>query len=267
VTSAAPSEAAGVALVTGASAGMGRDIAWALATAGYDVGLLGRRAEGLADTAKGVTAAGRRSISLSADVCDAAALSAALDDFLVWSGGRVDVLINAAGWTGPLSPPLHEISVEDFDATLATNLRAPFLTLKRLLPVMYAQGSGRVVNMGGNHGMRGRAGRAAFSASKWGLRGLSRTAALEAGPHGVTVNLIAPGPVAVPRMKANWRAQAEAEGVAEDVILARYMKAMGAALGQPSEPQDVVAMVMFLVGDGGGAITGQELIIDGGVIV
>ncbi|CAN7390054.1 SDR family NAD(P)-dependent oxidoreductase [Phenylobacterium sp. LjRoot225] len=256
-----------IALVTGASAGMGRDIAWALAAAGYDLGLLGRRSEGLEETAEGVAAAGRRSISLIADVCDATALSAALDDFLAWSGDRVDVLINAAGWTGPLSPPIHEISVEDFDATVATNLRAPFLTLKRLLPVMYAQGAGRIVNMGGNHGMRGRAGRAAFSASKWGLRGLSRTAALEAGPHGVTVNLIAPGPVAVPRMKANWRAQAQAEGVAEEVILARYMQAMGAALGQPSEPQDVVAMVMFLVGEGGGAITGQELIIDGGVIV
>lgn len=256
-----------IALVTGASAGMGREIAWALAAAGYDLGLLGRRTEGLEETAQGVTAAGRRSISLGADVCDAAALSQALDTFLAWSGERVDVLINAAGWTGPLSPPIHEIRVEDFDATLATNLRAPFLTLKRLLPVMYAQGSGRVVNMGGNHGMRGRAGRAAFSASKWGLRGLSRTAALEAGPHGVTVNLIAPGPVAVPRMRAAWRAQAEAEGVPEEVILARYMQAMGAALGQPSEAQDVVAMVMFLVGAGGGAITGQELIIDGGVIV
>jgi len=215
---------------------MGREIAWALAAAGYDLGLVGRWAEGLAETAGGVTAAGRRSISLAADVCDAEALSRALDAFLAWSGERIDVLINAAGWTGPLSPPIHEISVEDFDATIATNLRAPFLTLKRLLPVMYRQGSGRVVNMGGNHGMRGRAGRAAFSASKWGLRGLSRTAALEAGPHGVTVNLIAPGPVAVPRMKGAWRAQALAEGVAEEVILARYMKAMGAALGSPSEP-------------------------------
>lgn len=256
-----------VALVTGASAGMGRDIAWALAVAGYDVGLLGRRPEGLQETAEGVAAAGRRSIALAADVCDAAALSEALDAFLAWSDERIDVLVNAAGWTGPLSPPIEAIGLEDFDATLATNLRAPFLTMKRLLPVMYHQGSGRVVNMGGNHGMRGRAGRAAFSASKWGLRGLSRTAALEAGPHGVTVNLIAPGPVAVPRMKANWRAQAEAEGVPEAEILARYMKAMGAALGQPSEPKDVVAAVMFLVGEGGGAITGQELIIDGGVIV
>jgi NAD(P)-dependent dehydrogenase (short-subunit alcohol dehydrogenase family) len=123
------------------------------------------------------------------------------------------------------------------------------------------------VNMGGNHGMRGRAGRAAFSASKWGLRGLTRTAALEAGPHGVTVNLIAPGPVAVPRMQAAWRAQGKAQDVPVETVLAGYMKAMGAALGQPTEPGDVAAMVLFLVGEGGGAVTGQEIIIDGGVIV
>jgi NAD(P)-dependent dehydrogenase (short-subunit alcohol dehydrogenase family) len=256
-----------VALVTGASAGMGRDIAVALAAAGYDLGLLGRRIEGLEETARRVEAAGRRALNLVADVCDEAALADALDEFLTWSGDRVEALINAAGWTGPLSPPIEDISLEDFDTTLATNLRAPFLTLKRLLPVMYRQGSGRVVNMGGNHGMRGRAGRAAFSASKWGLRGLTRTAALEAGPHGVTVNLIAPGPVAVPRMQAAWRAQAKARGVPVETVLADYMKGMGAALGQPTEPGDVAAMVLFLVGEGGGAVTGQEIIIDGGVIV
>lgn len=259
--------AAPVALVTGASAGMGRQIAVALAVAGFDVALIGRRTEGLQETADSVTAAARRALCLPVDVRDASALSQALDAFLAWSEDRVDVLINAAGWPGPLSPTLPEISVADFDSVMATNLRAPFLTMSRLLPVMYRQGRGRIVNMGGNHGMRGRAGRAAFSASKWGLRGLSRSAALEAGAHGVTVNLIAPGPVAVDRMKAAWRAQAEVRGVGEDAVLADYMKAMGAALGKPTEPQDVVAMVLFLVGEGAGAITGQELIIDGGVIV
>jgi 3-hydroxybutyrate dehydrogenase/3-oxoacyl-[acyl-carrier protein] reductase len=256
-----------IALVTGASAGMGRQIAVALAGAGYDVALIGRRPDGLQETADAVAAAGRRSLCLQADVRDQAALSRALDSFLVWSADRIDVLVNAAGWTGPLSPPIQDIGVADFDSVMATNLRAPFLTMSRLLPVMYRQGKGRIVNMGGNHGMRGRAGRAAFSASKWGLRGLSRSAALEAGPHGVTVNLIAPGPVAVDRMKAVWRAQAEDRGVSEETVLADYMAAMAAAVGRPTEPQDVVAMVLFLVGEGGAAITGQEMIIDGGVIV
>ncbi|WP_044558478.1 SDR family NAD(P)-dependent oxidoreductase, partial [Azospirillum sp. B4] len=150
------------------------------------------------------------------------------------------------------------------DNVIATNLRAPFIVLSRLLPVMRAAKGGRIVNIGGNHGMRGRAGRSSYSASKWGLRGLSRSAALEAGPDGVTVNYIAPGPVAVPRMKAAWRARAEQDGVSEDEALTRYVANMGIPLGRPSEPSDIVAMVLYLVGPGGRNITGQEMVIDGG---
>jgi len=259
--------AGGFALVTGASSGSGRQIAFALAREGYDVALLGRSADALAETGRGVEAAGRRALILIADICNELAVAQALDDFLIWSGDRIDVLVNAAGWTGPLSPTIPETSLADFDGVMAVNLRGPFLTLSRLLPVMYAQGRGRVVNIGGNHGLRGRAGRASFSASKWALRGLSRSAALEAGPHGVTVNLIAPGPVAVERMEASWEAQAEREGVPKAVILDRYMAAMGAALRKPSDMDDIVAAVLYLVGPGGGGVTGQELVIDGGVVV
>ncbi len=255
------------ALVTGASSGSGRQIAFALAREGYDVAVLGRSADALAETGRGVEAAGGRALILTADIRDDLAVARALDDFLVWSGDRIDVLVNAAGWTGPLSPTIPETRLEDFDAVMATNLRGPFLTLSRLLPVMYAQGRGRVVNIGGNHGLRGRAGRASFSASKWALRGLSRSAALEAGPYGVTVNLIAPGPVAVERMEASWEAQAIRDGVPKAVVLDRYMAAMGAALRRPSEMDDIVAAVLYLVGPGGGAVTGQELVIDGGVVV
>ncbi len=257
----------GLALVTGASSGSGRQIAFALAREGYDVAVLARSADALAETARGVEASGRRALILIADICDDLAVARALDEFLIWSGDRIDVLINAAGWTGPLSPTIPDTPLADFDRVMTTNLRGPFLTLSRLLPVMYAQGSGRVVNIGGNHGLRGRAGRASFSASKWGLRGLSRSAALEAGPYGVTVNLIAPGPVAVERMEAAWEAQARREGVPRAVILDRYMAAMGAALRKPSEMDDIVAAVLFLIGPGGGSVTGQELVIDGGVIV
>jgi 3-hydroxybutyrate dehydrogenase/3-oxoacyl-[acyl-carrier protein] reductase len=256
-----------LALVTGASSGSGRQIAFALAREGYDVAVLARSADALAETARGVEASGRRALILIADICDDLAVARALDEFLIWSGDRIDVLINAAGWTGPLSPTIPDTPLADFDRVMTTNLRGPFLTLSRLLPVMYAQGSGRVVNIGGNHGLRGRAGRASFSASKWGLRGLSRSAALEAGPYGVTVNLIAPGPVAVERMEAAWEAQARREGVPRAVILDRYMAAMGAALRKPSEMDDIVAAVLFLIGPGGGGVTGQELVIDGGVVV
>ncbi|NMN05121.1 MULTISPECIES: SDR family NAD(P)-dependent oxidoreductase [unclassified Novosphingobium] len=256
-----------IAFVTGASAGTGREIALALAGEGHDVAVLGRRTAALDDLVGEIEGLGRRALALTADVRDAGQLAAALDGLLAWSGGRVDVVVNAAGTTGPLSPPIGQYSLEDFDSTVATNLRAPFIVLSRLLPVMRAAGQGRIIMIGGNHGMRGRAGRSSYSASKWGLRGLARSAALEAGPDGVTVNYIAPGPIAIPRMKAAWKAQAEAGGVSEEEALRAYVANMGIPLGKPSEAQDIVAMVLYLAGPGGRNITGQELVIDGGATV
>jgi 3-hydroxybutyrate dehydrogenase/3-oxoacyl-[acyl-carrier protein] reductase len=256
-----------VAFVTGASAGTGAEIARALGEAGYDVAIVGRRQALLDAVAEDIRAAGQDVLILNVDLTDADAVSAGLDRFLDWSGARADAVVNAAGIPGPLSPDIGGFDVAAFDAVIATNLRAPFLILSRLLPVMRAQGSGRVVNIGGNHGMRGRAGRSSYSASKWGLRGLSRSAALEAGPDGVTVNYIAPGPIAVPRMQAMWQDKAEAEGRGADMVVENYVAAMGIALGRTNVPADIVAMVLFLLGPGGRNITGQELVVDGGVIV
>jgi 3-hydroxybutyrate dehydrogenase/3-oxoacyl-[acyl-carrier protein] reductase len=255
------------ALVTGASAGTGQQIALALAQAGHDVAILARREEALAALAASMESAGRSSKVLVCDIADPAAVERAMADFLAWSGSRIDVLVNAAGVPGPVGVGIGEVTLADFERAWMVNLRGPFMTLSALLPVMYAQGYGRVINIGGNHAMRGRVGRSAYSASKWGLRGLTHTAALEAGPHGVTVNFIAPGPIAIDRMRQNWRAQAERDGVDEATALARYMGNMGAALGRPSEAADIVAMVMFLIGPGGRNITGQDLVIDGGIIV
>ncbi|SFG00462.1 3-hydroxybutyrate dehydrogenase/3-oxoacyl-[acyl-carrier protein] reductase [Novosphingobium sp. CF614] len=253
-----------VAFVTGASAGTGREIALALGIGGYDVALVARRTAEMEDVAQAIHAGGGDALVLTADVRDAAVLDRAIDAFLAWSGGRIDVVVNAAGYTGPLSPPIGEFGVDEFDSTVATNLRAPFIVLSRLLPLMRQAGAGRVVNIGGNHGMRGRAGRSCYSASKWGLRGLTRSAALEAGPDGVTVNYVAPGPIAVPRMKANWRAMAEQKGLSEEEALRAYVADMGIPLNRPSEMQDIVAMVLYLIGEGGRNVTGQELVVDGG---
>jgi 3-hydroxybutyrate dehydrogenase/3-oxoacyl-[acyl-carrier protein] reductase len=267
VTAASVASAAPVAFVTGASAGTGREIARALAGAGYDLAVVGRRTGALAALAAEVEALGRRALVLPVDLLDAAAIDAGIARFLDWSEGRCDVVINAAGIPGPLSPDIGGFDVAAFDVVIATNLRAPFVILSRLLPVMRARGGGRVVNIGGNHGMRGRAGRSSYSASKWGLRGLSRSAALEAGKDNVTVNYIAPGPIAVQRMKDGWAARAEAEGADAAAVVKSYVADMGIALGRTNEPADIVATVLFLVGPGGRNITGQEIVIDGGVIV
>ncbi|WP_260928884.1 SDR family NAD(P)-dependent oxidoreductase [Novosphingobium sp. 9] len=253
-----------VAFVTGASAGTGREIALALGAAGYDLAMVARRTAEMEAVAETVRAQGRRALVLTADVRDAQAIENALDSFLDWSRNRVDVVVNAAGYTGPLSPEIGDFSIDEFDSTVATNLRAPFIVLSRLLPIMRAAKAGRIVNIGGNHGIRGRAGRSSYSASKWGLRGLSRSAALEAGPDGVTVNYIAPGPIAVPRMKENWRKLAVSRGLSEEEALKLYVADMGIPLGRPSEMEDIVAMVLYLVGEGGRNVTGQELVVDGG---
>jgi NAD(P)-dependent dehydrogenase (short-subunit alcohol dehydrogenase family) len=266
-TARGPAGPARVALVTGASAGTGRDIAIALAEDHCDVALLGRRAAALEETAQRVRATGRRACVLVADVKDELAVQGAIATLMSWSGGRCDVLVNAAGIPGPLGDPIGALSLADFEAVMATNLRGPFLTMSGVLPVMCRQGHGRVINIGGTHGMRGRAGRASYASSKWALRGLTRSAALEVGQHGVTVNLVAPGAIAVDRMKARWATQAAQEGVSEEEVVARYVRAMGIALNRPNETEDVVAMVRFLAGEGGRNITGQEIVVDGGVIV
>jgi 3-hydroxybutyrate dehydrogenase/3-oxoacyl-[acyl-carrier protein] reductase len=256
-----------VAFVTGASAGTGREIARALAASGHDVAIVGRRTEALDALAAEIAAQDRKTLVLVVDLTDAEALADAISRFLEWSGGACDVVVNAAGIPGPLSPEIGGFDVAVFDAVIATNLRAPFLVLSHLLPVMRARGSGRVINIGGNHGMRGRAGRSSYSAAKWGLRGLSRSAALEAGKDNVTVNYIAPGPIAVQRMKDGWAARAQAEGADTSAVVEDYVAAMGIATGRTNEPADIVATVLFLTGPGGRNITGQEIVIDGGVIV
>jgi NAD(P)-dependent dehydrogenase (short-subunit alcohol dehydrogenase family) len=256
-----------VAFVTGASAGTGREIARALGACGHDVALVGRRLDALTALADEIIAMGRGALVLPIDLTDADAIAKGVGRFLDWSGGRCDVVINAAGIPGPLSPQIGAFDVAAFDAVIATNLRAPFVILSRLLPVMRAQGSGRIINIGGNHGMRGRAGRASYSASKWGLRGLSRSAALEAGKDNVTVNYIAPGPIAIQRMKDGWAERASSEGRDYEGVVRDYVKDMGIATGRPNEASDIVATVLFLIGPGGRNMTGQEIVIDGGVIV
>lgn len=257
-----------VAFVTGASAGTGMELVRALGAEGYDVALLAcRRGDVLAQLAEELEAMGRRALVLQCDLADEAALQKALDALIDWADGRVDAVVNAAGIPGSFAVPIEEVPLDIFERCFAVNLRAPFLIMRRLLPVMYQHGAGRVVNIGGNHAMRGRAGRAPYTSSKWGLRGLTKTAALEAGPKGVNVNFIAPGPIAIERMRKNWRVRAERDCVDEETALKEYMREMGAATRRPNEAQDIVGMVMFLLGEGGRNITGQDLVIDGGIVV
>src|SRR5439155_932660 len=115
-------------------------------------------------------------------------------------GGRIDLRVNGAGVTGTIETPVWEITGDDWDHVLAVNLRGTFLPTKHVLPTMIAQRDGKIVNISGTSGLRGYKYRAAYSASKWALRGFTRTVALEVGPYNVNVNAVHPGIVAGDRM-------------------------------------------------------------------
>jgi NAD(P)-dependent dehydrogenase (short-subunit alcohol dehydrogenase family) len=180
------------ALVTGASRGIGRAIALRLAQLGARLRLVARDPVALAEVKQEIV-----DLATVADVlpCDLSSTSeiAALASRIEAAGG-CDILINAAG-IGRIGAPLHQMPIEDFDAIVATNLRAPFLLMRAVVPGMIARGGGEIVNISSLAGQGPLANGAAYSASKWALNGLSYSAAEELRAHNIRVSVVAPGSV------------------------------------------------------------------------
>lgn len=179
-----------VALVTGASRGIGRAIARALAEEGAAVAVLSTRLDGAAPVAEALRASGAQAHAVAADVASPEALDAALLE-VRRALGSVDVLVNNAGMA--LRRPLAGTEDKDFERVLAVNLAGPFYLARRLLPAMVVQGWGRLVNVSSISGTLGTAGMAAYCASKWGLNGLTRALAEEVRGQGVLVAAVLPG--------------------------------------------------------------------------
>ena len=192
-----------VALVTGASSGLGRATALALAQAGADVGLIGRSRIELDQVAGEITAIGRRVLAMPLDLADESVISAALTEF---SGqfGRIDILVNAAGTDVPGA--VEELQASDWDRVLNVNLRAPFLLAKAVFPHMRALGHGTIVNVSSVAGKRGWANASAYCASKFGLTGLTQAIAAEGKPYGIRACILYPG-----GMDTNWGTWSSAE--------------------------------------------------------
>lgn len=238
-------------LVTGATKGMGRDVAEAFAQAGADLFLTGRDEQELAECVDAVRAHGRRAESATAELADPGAVVALGEQAIATLGG-IDVLVNNAG-VAQLEP-LLEVTLEKWDTQIDVNLRAPFFLAQTIAKDMVARGEGgKIVNIASTAGLIGVPNHSAYCASKGGLLTLTKTLALELGPHGVQVNAICPAIVMTPMGKQVW----DHPGIREEA-LAKY----------PSErfgdEVDVSAAILYLSSPASDWVTGTQLVVDGG---
>lgn len=250
-----------VVVITGAAKGMGPAISHAFAHEGANLVILGRDLEAL-EALKTEIDAITSAMVVRCDVtmpqdCESAVAAAEAQ----W--GAVDVLVNVAGGTGPVGTTAWDTTPDDFDEIIRLNMRGCFLMMKAVLPGMVARRYGKIVNVGGTFGMHGRAGRMAYSASKWGLRGITKSTAIEAGPHNINVNIVAPGMVDGPRFRTKvMPGMADARGLTEDEVIAEH--AAEYALRRISTAEDVASACLFLASDVSRQITGIDLPVDGG---
>ncbi|MEU5531744.1 3-hydroxybutyrate dehydrogenase [Streptomyces sp. NPDC020362] len=244
------------ALVTGAAGGIGRACALRLAAAGAEVRAADRDAAGLAELAD----IARRTEGLAGTVVPHVLDLTDLDAAERAAVGT-DVLVNNAGLQ--LVRPLEEFPPDVFHTVLTVMLEAPFRLIRGALPHMYAQGWGRIVNVSSVHGLRASAFKSAYVAAKHGLEGLSKTAALEGAPHGVTSNCVNPAYVRTPLVEQQIADQAQAHGIPEDRVLSEVLL-KDSAVQRLIEPEEVADAVAYLCSPQASFITGTSLVLDGG---
>jgi 3-oxoacyl-[acyl-carrier protein] reductase len=251
-----------IALITGPAKGMGAAITLAFAREGCDLILAGRDTNAIAPVAQTAEALGRRVLVIPCDLTDTARCQGIVDEAIA-AFGRIDILVNVAGGAGPMGKTGWETTRTEFDDIVTLNMTGCFNTMRAVLPHMIARRSGHIVNVGGTFGMRGRAGRMAYSASKWGLRGITKSMALEAGPYGINVNLVAPGMVDGDRFGTKVVPTAAAKrGISEEQAVAEH--AHEYALRRITTDEDVANACLFLASPVSRQITGVDLPVDGG---
>ena len=237
-----------VAIVTGASRGIGRDIAALMAARGATV-VAAARGDNAADTVKTIQDAGGRAELAALDVTDEASIAAMVSGALE-RHGRIDVLVNNAGIAR--DQLMLRMKRDDWDQVIATNLTAAFTCVQAVLKPMVKQRNGRIINISSVVGQMGNAGQANYAASKAGLIGFSKALAREVASRSITVNVVAPGFIETDMTKALMD---KAQGDWASQI----------PLGRLGTTEDVAAAVCFLASDEASYITGQVLAVNGGM--
>jgi len=240
-----------VAIVTGTSRGLGQYFARALARAGADLVLTSRNRETLRDMEKEVKSLGRRSVSLELDVRNYESIQKMASDALE-AFGQIHILVNNAGCN--VRKPAVDITWDDWNLVLDTNLRGSFFVAQSVARGMIGHGYGRIINIGSVTSVFGFAGLGPYCASRGGIRQLTMSLADDWGSHGVTVNCLAPG----------WFKTAQNQVLYEDPEWVAYLTDR-IPVKRPGLPDDLDGAVVFLASEASRYITGQTLLVDGGI--
>ena len=240
-----------IAIVTGASQGIGRTLAIALAQAGADVALVSRTRSDLEAVAREIEAAGRQALVMPADIQDVSQIRKRVDEVHT-AFGKIDILINNAAWTATVEA--LEATEEEWDQTLDTSLKAIFFASQAVAKIMIQQGHGKIVNIGSTLGRTAFAKRSVYGAAKAGVHQLTRVLALEWAAKGVNVNAVAPCITETPTRRELFERPGYREWATGQML----------PIGRWAQPEDLIGATLFLCSSLSDMVVGHVLMVDGG---